>query len=112
MTFLYKPVYWIYCTTSGLWYWLRRRFTTAGLCAVGVIIWPAAVGTDIENTVTLPGVFSLLLALLLLAVAGSFFFRAKFSATRSLPRIGTAGQPLRYRVQVKNLTPKTRARLA
>ena len=110
MTFLYKPVYWIYCTTSGLWYWLRRRFTTAGLCAVGGVIIAGAVGTDIENTV-LYQAFSLLLALLLLAVAGSFFFRAKFSAMRSLPRTGTAGQPLRYRVQIKNLTLKTQASL-
>ncbi len=71
----------------------------AGLCvAVGLVI-SGAVGTDIENTVIYQS-FSLLLALLLLALAGSFFFRAKFSATRSLPRLGTAGQPLRYRVQV------------
>ena len=110
MTFLYKPVYWTYRTTSGLWYWLRRRFTPAGLCVAGGFVIAGAVGADIENTVIYQS-FSLLLALLLLAVAGSFSFRAKFSATRSLPRIGTAGQPLRYRVQVKNLTPNTQTGL-
>ena len=110
MKLIYRPVYWIYRTTSGVWYWLRRRFTPAGLCVVGGFVIAGAVGADIENTVIYQS-FSLLLALLLLALASSFFFRAKFSATRSLPRIGTAGQPLRYRVQVKNLTPKTQTGL-
>jgi uncharacterized protein (DUF58 family) len=107
---IYKPVYWIFRLASGLWYWLRRRFTQAGLCAAGGFIIAGAIGTDIESTV-LYQAFSLLLALLLLALAGSCFFRATFSATRSLPRLGTAGQPLRYRVQVKNLTAKTQSGL-
>ena len=95
---------------SGLWYWARRRFTLAGLCVAGGFIVAGAVGADIENTVTYQS-FALLLAFLLLALAGSLFFRAKFSATRSLPRFGTAGQPLHYRVRVKNLTAKTQAGL-
>ena len=110
MNLIYKPVYWIFRLASGLWYWLRRRFTQAGLCAAGGFIIAGAIGTDIESTV-LYQAFSLLLALLLLALAGSCFFRATFSATRSLPRLGTAGQPLRYRVQVKNLTAKTQSGL-
>jgi uncharacterized protein (DUF58 family) len=52
-----------------------------------------------------------LLALLIPAFVCSFFFRAKFSATRSLPRFGTAGQPLRYCVRVKNLATKTQTGL-
>ena len=46
----------------------------------------------------------MLLAFLILSFACSRFFNAKFSATRFLPRFGTAGQPLHYRVLVKNLT--------
>jgi uncharacterized protein (DUF58 family) len=107
---IYKPIYWIYRATSGLWYWSRRRFTLAGLCVAGGFIVAGAVGTDIENTVTYQS-FALLLAFLLLALVSSLFFRATFSATRSLPRFGTAGQPLHYRVQVKNLTAKTQAGL-
>jgi hypothetical protein len=56
--------------------------------------------------------FALLLAFLALAFAGGLFFRAKFSVTRLLPHVGTAGQPLRYRVRVKNLTAKNQAGLA
>jgi uncharacterized protein (DUF58 family) len=110
VTFLYKPVYWIYCATSGLWYWSRRRFTLAGLCVACGCIAAGAVGLDIENTVTYQS-FALLLALLILAFACSFFFRAKFSATRSLPRFGTAGLPLHYGVRVKNLGTKAQTGL-
>ncbi|HEX3857057.1 MAG TPA: DUF58 domain-containing protein [Verrucomicrobiae bacterium] len=105
MSFLYKPIYWIYCFTSSLWYWSRRRFTRAGLCVAGGCIVAGAVGLDVENTVTYQS-FALLLALLISAFACSFFFRAKFSATRSLPRFGTAGQSLHYVVRVKNLGTK------
>ena len=55
--------------------------------------------------------FVLLLGFLLLAFVWSFFFRAKFFATRTLPRLGTAGQPLRYHVTVKNLTAKNQTGL-
>lgn len=63
------------------------------------------VGVDIENTVTYQS-FALLLALLMFAVASTLFFRNKFSATRTLPRFGTAGQPMQYEVRVKNLSTK------
>lgn len=64
-----------------------------------------AVGVDIENTVTYQS-FALLFAFLVFAFLSSFFFRGKFSASRSLPRFGTAGQPLYYRVHVRNLGTK------
>jgi hypothetical protein len=102
---IYRTIYWIYHATSGLWFWSRRRFTLAGFCVVGGFIVAGATGVDIENTVTYQS-FTLLLGFLLLALAGSFCFRGEFSATRLLPRVGTAGQPLRYRVAIKNLTPK------
>ena len=100
---IYKLFYRIYRSDVRSWYWARRRFTLAGLCVAGGFIVAGAVGTDIENTVTYQ-TFALLLAILLLAFGSSRFFRGKFSATRSLPRFGTAGQPLHYRVLVKNLT--------
>ena len=107
---IYKLFYWFYRAGSASWYWSRRRFTLAGLCVTGGFIVAGAVGTDIENTVTYQS-FALLLAFLLLGLASSFFFRAKFSAKRFLPRIGTAGQPLQYRVQIKNLTGKNQTGL-
>jgi uncharacterized protein (DUF58 family) len=110
VTFLYKPIYWSYRNSSGLWLWAGRRFTPAGLCVAGGWVVAGAVGVDTQNTVTYQS-FALLLAFLVFAFACSFFFRAKFSATRSLPRFGTTGQPLQYHVQLKNLTAKTQAGL-
>jgi uncharacterized protein (DUF58 family) len=49
--------------------------------------------------------------MLLTAAVFSFFFRARFSATRLLPRFGTVGQPLYYRVMIKNLTAKAQSDL-
>jgi uncharacterized protein (DUF58 family) len=86
-------------------YWMRRRFTLAGLCVAGGFLVAGGVGSDIENTVTYQ-IFALLLAFLILSFACSRYFNAKFSATRFLPRFGTAGQPLHYRVLVKNLTAR------
>jgi uncharacterized protein (DUF58 family) len=100
---IFKLFYRIYRPNSALLYWARRRFTLPGLCVAGGFIVAGGVGTDIENTVTYQ-IFALLLAFLILSLACSRFFNAKFSATRSLPRFGTAGQPLHYRVLVKNLT--------
>lgn len=107
---IYKLFYWFYRAGSALWYWSRRRFTPAGLCATGGFIVAGAVGTDIENTVSYQS-FALLLAFLLLGLMSSLFFRATFSAKRILPHVGTAGQPLHYRVQIKNLTGKNQTGL-
>ena len=107
---IYQFFYWSYRATGGLWYWGRRRFTRAGLCVMAGCFAAGAVGVDVENTVSYQS-FVLLLGFLLLAFACSFFFRANFSATRTLPRLGTADQPLRYQVLMKNLTTKTQSGL-
>jgi uncharacterized protein (DUF58 family) len=110
VTPLYKTIYWHYLGVSGAWHWARRRFTRAGLCAVVALPATAAVGADIENTVSYQA-FALLLALLAVAFVFSFRFSSKFSVTRILPRVGTAGQPMPYRVQIKNLTKENQAGL-
>jgi len=107
---IYKPIYRSYRIAGGLWHWTRRRFTRAGFCVITGEVLASATGADIENTVNYQS-FALLLAFLVFAFASSLFFRAKFSATRSLPRVGTAGQPLHYRVRIKNLTAKNQAGL-
>lgn len=95
----------MYRWSSAVRYWSLRRFTMAGLCVAYGWVVAGAVGVDIENRVTYQS-FALLFALLVFSIASSFFFKGKFSATRSLPRFGTAGQPLYYQVQVRNLTPR------
>ncbi len=100
---IYRVLYLIYRVGSSLWYGARRRFTLAGRCVAGGFLVAAVVGVDVENNVVYQE-FALLLALLIAAFVTSRFFRAKFSATRILPRFGTAGEPLSYRVRLKNLT--------
>jgi uncharacterized protein (DUF58 family) len=69
-----------------------------------------AAGADIDNTVIYQS-FALLLAFMLMALTSSLFFRARFSATRLLPRVGTAGQPFHYRVRINNLMAKNQTGL-
>ena len=110
MTFIYKLFFRGYRIAGGAWNRLRRRFTRAGLCVLAGCMVAGATGLDIENTVNYQ-TFALLAAFLAFAFASSFFFRARFSATRILPRAGTAGQPLHYRVRMKNLTAKNQTGL-
>ncbi|HEX5400064.1 MAG TPA: DUF58 domain-containing protein [Verrucomicrobiae bacterium] len=110
MNSIYKLFFWGYRIIGGGWNWSRRRFTRAGLCVVVGCLAAGATGLDIENTVNYQ-TFALLTAFLAVAFVSSFFFRARFSATRLLPRAGTAGQPLHYRVRIKNLTAKSQTGL-
>ena len=107
---IYKLIYRNYRVASGIWYWARRRFTVAGLCVTAGCVAAGAVGVDVENTVSYQA-FALLMGFLLLAFSCSFFFRGKFSVTRTLPRVGTAGHPLHYHVTVTNLTAKNQTGL-
>ncbi len=111
MKAIYKLFFRFYRFVSARWYWAQRRFTLPGLCVAGGMIIAGGMGTDIENNVTYQ-LFALLLALLLLAFGCSLFFRMAFSATRILPRFGTAGQPLHYLVLIKNLSAKPQRGLA
>ncbi|MDB6108598.1 MAG: conserved repeat protein, partial [Pedosphaera sp.] len=110
MSLIWRVLYRLYRVFSSSWYWLPRRFAPAGLAVLGGLIVAAIVGTDTENTVAYQG-FALLLFLLLVAIGFSWRFRLRFSATRWLPRFGTVGQPLSYRISVKNLTGQTQAGL-
>lgn len=84
-------------------HWSRRRFTLAGLCVAGGFVVTASLGADIDNMVSYQ-TFVLLLGLLVPAIIFSWFFFGKFSIQRTLPRFGSVGEPLRYRMTVKNLT--------
>lgn len=66
----------------------------------------ATMGVDMESTVAYQA-FSVLLFLLLVSFCFGWLFRARFSATRKLPRFGTVGKPFNYPVMVLNQTRKT-----
>jgi uncharacterized protein (DUF58 family) len=91
-------------------YWTKRRFSLVGQAMLGSVMVAMFSGMDIENAVGYQA-FTLLLALLLIAIAFSLRFRVAIAAERLLPRVATAGQPFTYRIAVRNLTNRIQAGL-
>lgn len=81
--------------------WLARRLTVAGRFVLAGISACAVLGIDTNQTLAYMG-FTLLLAMLLTSSAWCLFFRPRITALRRLPRFATAGDPLRYRVVLRN----------
>ncbi len=85
----------------GMEGWSRRRLTSAGRMIVGAIVAAAVVGVDTNRTLGYQA-FCFFSALMAVAVAWTPFFRARLTARRLLPRYGTAGSPVAYRVVIEN----------
>lgn len=102
---LFRILYLFYRVFSGARHRALRRITGPGRALVVATLVAAMLGIDPDNTVGYQG-FTLLFALLVVGTAFTFYFRLRFSATRLLPRFGTAGQPFSYRVAVRNGTSK------
>jgi uncharacterized protein (DUF58 family) len=105
LLFPFRILYVLYRTFSWMRYRATRRFTPAGVLILIGLIAATMMGVDTETTVAYQA-FAPLLCLMAMAIAFSFFFRARFSAARRLPRFGTVGQPFRYAVELKNLSNK------
>ncbi|HTK90567.1 MAG TPA: DUF58 domain-containing protein [Verrucomicrobiae bacterium] len=82
-------------------HWQSRRFTRAGSLALVSVLAAAVVGLDTNRTLAYQA-FAFLIALLTAALLASLTFRARLTVRRAMPRFGTAGEPLRYRVTVRN----------
>ncbi|HEY1490976.1 MAG TPA: DUF58 domain-containing protein, partial [Verrucomicrobiae bacterium] len=107
---VFRVLYWCYRIASGMRYRAVRRLTRAGWMVLIGLMAAFMMGTDTENTVVYQAL-PILIFMLLTAGLFSLFFRARFAATRLMPRFGTVGQPLYYRVMVTNLTNKTQSDL-
>lgn len=101
----WRLMYTSYRLSSSIRYWAERRLTPAGWIISIAAACCAMVGPDTENNVAYQG-FTLLFCLLIIALAFSFIFKVPFSAQRRLPRFGSVGHPLRYQVEVSNLSHK------
>jgi uncharacterized protein (DUF58 family) len=102
---LFRVLYWIYRSFSWVRYSLPRRLTRPGLALLSALAIAGFMVPDSENNVAYQG-FTLLLFLLLVAFSFRFFFRGRFVIQRLLPRFGTVGSPLRYKVEVRNVTTR------
>ncbi|MDM8545143.1 DUF58 domain-containing protein [Candidatus Venteria ishoeyi] len=80
--------------------WFRQRFTPLGMLIFGVAIAGAVFGIDTRKTFAYQ-IFAFALALLLLAMFSSLFFRSRFELHRQLPRFGTVGEPVHYQLHIK-----------
>jgi len=110
MTFLLRPAYRASRIFSGTRYWCQRRFTPTGLGLLCALMLASIMGPDTENNVAYQAL-TLLVCLLAVAAAFSWWFRVSISARRILPRFGTAGCPIAYSVKITNLSLKKQAGL-
>src|SRR5690349_2539076 len=102
--FLYRN----YRRSAGVKYWFRRKFTPAGGLAIAAMILTGGVGVDTSQAVAYQA-FVLLWCLLLVAFLWSFLPAPFLRARRTLPRVGTAGQPLIYSLTVINPSSRRQA---
>ncbi len=110
MSPIFRILYLFYRVLSGGRFWALRRFTRPGLAVLGAFLISGLMGFDTENSVAYQA-FTLTLGLLLVGFLGSLRFKLRFAAERALPRFGTVGQPLRYRVAITNPNPHPQAGL-
>ena len=94
--------YYSYRRFSRFTQWYERRFTGTGRLAMAAMLAFAIFGVDTEQTTAYRG-FTYLVSLLVLAMAACLLFRSRFAIRRELPRFATAGEPLDYRLLVRNL---------
>jgi uncharacterized protein (DUF58 family) len=106
----WRILYHFYRVVSWSRYSAARRFTPAGVGLLIAVVVAGMMGPDTENNVAYQA-FALLICFLFVSVAFTWSFRGRFSATRLLPRFGTVGTPLSYRISVRNLTPRIQAGL-
>ena len=100
-----RLVYRIYRVVSSLRHWFTRRLTPGGWMVFVGLVLTGGMATDTEQSLGYQ-VFALLLSLAVSAVAIAPLFRLRFSAERLLPKFGSAGQPLRYSVSIRNRSGK------
>ena len=104
-TWLQRRLYASYrVTAAGTWA-LRRTYTKGGWLVFFGIIVTGLMGADTNLSLAYQA-FVFLLFLLVTALAGTQFSRTRVEAERRLPRFGSVGLPISYRVTLTNLTAK------
>lgn len=102
-----KWLYKNYRASSSVKYWFRRRFTPGGKLILFALVFFAAVGVDTNLAMAYQG-FALVFCLLAVSGLWALWPAPSLEMERVLPRYGTAGTKLHYRVY---LTPAGRAPL-
>ncbi len=90
---------------------LLRRVTPAGLLALAALVLAGVAGIDTELTLAYQ-LFGYTAALLLVGFLASWRLAGHFEVERRLPALATVGEPLHYRLTVRNRDARPRAGLA
>lgn len=98
---MWRSSFLLFRAVSALQHWIERRFTRAGQLIAGGTVVAAALGVDTNQTMAYQ-IFTLLLALIVIAIAASWLLNTRCAVSRDLPRMVSAGQPFTYRVRVAN----------
>src|SRR5689334_3462163 len=98
---MWRSLYVIFRSVSGLSFWVERRFTHAGMLVLGVLIIAAVFGIDTSLTLAYR-IFALSTALLLLSMITARFGSAALVVHPRLPHTLTAGEPFALRLDVRN----------
>lgn len=88
---------------SALLHWASRRLTPAGGFVFAALVASAVLGIDTNESMAYQA-FTFLVALMALSMFVGLLFRPRLEIRRTLPRFGTAGQPLPYLIGVKELS--------
>ncbi len=100
----------IYRLLTAVNYSLHRRFTRAGFLALWSLVFAGVLGIDTKFTMAYQALV-LVLFLLIASVIWGLVSRARFTGRRILPRYGTVGVPLYYRVVIRNETRRAQRSL-
>ncbi|NCF10820.1 MAG: DUF58 domain-containing protein [Gammaproteobacteria bacterium] len=90
---------------------LLRRVTPAGLLALAALVLAGAAGIDTELTLAYQ-LFGYASGLLLVGFLASWRLAGRYEVERRLPALATVGEPLQYRITVRNRDDRPRAGLA
>ena len=105
-----KVLYRLFILVYKIQRWLLSRFTPGGLGVLVCLFAALIIGLDTKQTMAYQ-ILTFLLAILLIAIAFSFYFPYRFSARRNLPRFATVGVKLSYKVTITNKTKKKQSGL-
>lgn len=86
---------------AGIQHFIERRLRPAGIALVLVFVLGAFLTAGNQRAPVFQ-LFSLSLGMIVIGIPWAMTRRANVTARRELPRFGTAGQPLRYTVRVRN----------
>lgn len=107
---LKRQLYPVYRWLTALNQWMRRRFTRAGQLVLWSILLGTAAGIDTKFTMAYQAV-AFLACLTAVSMSWSLLARGQFSGRRILPRVGTVGLPLAYRIRLQNQTARAQSNL-